>query len=170
LRLKFTSAATLKKGGSHPTNKLNNMKLNKTLMIAALIAGSVFAADVAVRAQDATNKPSTDARPPAGPGNRGRMNFDFISQQLSLSEDQKPKVKPILEDMQKQMADLRKDTTVQGTDRRAKMKEIRDGATTKLKDVLTPDQLAKWEKMGQGQRRSPATAAPAPGGDNKPPQ
>jgi len=32
------------------------MKLNKTLMIAALVAGSVFAADVAVRAQDAVSR------------------------------------------------------------------------------------------------------------------
>src|ERR1022692_2697995 len=131
------------------------MKLNKTLMIAALIAGSMFAADVAVRAQDATNTPPAGA--PPGPGARGRMNFDNIATQLALTDDQKPKVKPVIEEMMQKNADLRKDTSVQGADRRAKMKEIRDAATAKLKDILTPEQLDKWTKMGpgQGNRRPP---------------
>ena len=147
------------------------MKLNKMLMLAALVAGGVFAADMAACAQDSTNTPPANARPPGGPANRGRVNFDYIAQQLALSEDQKPKVKPIFEDMQKQLAELRKDTSVQGADRRAKIKEIRDGATTKLKDVLTPEQLDKWEKLGQPQRRQGGAGAGAgAGGDAKPPQ
>jgi Spy/CpxP family protein refolding chaperone len=147
------------------------MKLNKTLMIAALVAGSVFAADVAVRAQDATNKPAAGA--PGGPGARGRMNFDTIATQLALTDDQKTKAKPIFDEMQKKMADLRNDTSVtDATERRAKMKEIRDAATAKLKEVpLTQEQLDKWAKMGQGQRRQGgAGGAPAAGGDAKPPQ
>ena len=145
------------------------MKLNKTLMIAALIAGSVFAADVAVRAQDATNTPPAGA--PPGPGARGRMNFDNIATQLALTDDQKPKVKPIIEEMMQKNADLRKDTSVQGADRRAKMKEIRDAATAKLKDILTPDQLEKWQKIGQGGRRPAGAGTPPPAaGDTKPPQ
>jgi Spy/CpxP family protein refolding chaperone len=142
------------------------MKLNKTLMIAALVAGSVFAADVAVRAQDATNKPAAGAPP----GARGRMNFDSIATQLALTDDQKPKVKPVIEEMQQKMADLRKDTSVAQEDRRAKMKEIRDAATAKLKDILTPEQLDKWTKMQQpGNRRPPGGAGgPPPAGDAKP--
>ena len=144
------------------------MKLNKTLMIAALVAGSVFAADFAVRAQDSTNTPPAGARPP---GARGRMNFDTIATQLALTDDQKPKVKPIIEEMMQKNADLRKDTSLEQADRRAKMKEIRDAATAKLKDILTPEQLDKWTKLGQGNRRPPGGAgAPPPAGDNKPPQ
>jgi len=121
------------------------------MMIAALIAGTVFAADFAASAQDSTNTPPAGARPPGGP--RGR--FDMIATQLALTDDQKAKAKPIFDEMSQKMADLRKDTTVQGQDRRAKAKEIRDDATTKLKDVLTPEQFAKWEKMAQGNRRPP---------------
>ena len=150
------------------------MKLNKTLMIAALVAGSVFAADVAVRAQDSTNTPPPDARPPGGPGARGgQMNFDRIVQQLALTDDQKPKVKPIIEELQKKQADLRNDTSITDrTERQAKMKEIRDAATAKLKEVpLTQEQLDKWAKMGQGQRRPPGgPGGPPPAGDAKPPQ
>jgi Spy/CpxP family protein refolding chaperone len=132
------------------------MKLNKTLMMAALIAGSVFAANVAVRAQDATNTPAAGARP----GGRGLMNFDAIAKQLGLTDDQKTKAQPIFDEMRQKMTDLRQDTTVQGADRRAKMKEIRDAATAKLKDILTPEQLDKWSKMGN--RRPPGGAAANP--------
>ena len=145
------------------------MKLNKTLMIAALIAGSVFAADVAVRAQDATNTPPAGARPP---GARSRPNFDNVAAQLALTDDQKTKAKPIFEEMQKKQAELRNgpNSITDPTERRAKNKEIRDAATAKLKDILTPEQLAKWEKMGQGQRRPQggAGAAPPAGGDKTP--
>jgi|ERR1017187_1923569 Spy/CpxP family protein refolding chaperone len=149
------------------------MKLNKTLMIAALIAGSVFAADVAVRAQDSTNKPAAST-PPGGPGARGRMNFDNIATQLALTDEQKTKVKPIFDEMMQKQRDLRQDTAVTDpTERRAKMKEIRDAATTKLKEIpLTQEQLDKWAKMGQGGQRRPGAGAgaPPPAGDTKPPQ
>jgi hypothetical protein len=72
----------------------------------------------------------------------------------------------------KKMRDLRQDTSITDpTDRRAKMKEIRDATTAKLKDILTPEQLDKWTKMGQGNRRPPGGAGtPPPAGDAKPPQ
>jgi len=126
------------------------MKLNKTLALAALVAGSLFAGSVALQAQDNTNTPPAGA--PPGGGMRGRPNFEMISKQLELTDDQKPLVKPIVEDMQKQASELRKDTSLTQEDRRAKMKEIRDGAAAKLKDILTPEQFAKWQKIGQRQR------------------
>src|SRR5580698_2318087 len=139
------------------------MKLNKTLMIAALIAGSVFAADYAARAQDSTNTPPAGAPPQGGPGARGgRMNFDNISTQLALTDDQKTKVKPIIEDMLKKMADVRKDDSLQPTDKRTKNKQIRDDATTQLKDILTADQLTKWQKMIAGGGRRGGAGAPPP--------
>jgi hypothetical protein len=147
------------------------MKLNKTLMIAALVAGSVFAADVAVRAQDTNTPPPAGARPPGAPGQRGRMNFETIATQLELTDDQKTKAKPVFAELQQKMADLRNDTSLEQADRRAKMKEIRDDATAKLKDILTPEQFAKWQKMGPGNRRPPGGAgAPPPAIDAKPPQ
>ena len=133
------------------------MKLNKTLALAALVAGSLLAGSSALQAQDNTNTPPAGG--PPGGGMRGRPTFEMISKQLDLTDDQKPLVKPIVEDMQKQASELRKDTSLTQEDRRAKMKEIRDGAAAKLKDILTPEQFAKWQKMGQRQR--PPMAPPA---------
>ena len=138
------------------------------MMIAALVAGSVFAADVAVLAQDSTNTPPAGARPPGGPGARGRMNFEFVATSLALTDDQKAKAKPVFDEMQQKMTDLRKDTTLEAADRRAKMKEIRDGVTAKLKDILTEEQFAKWQKMQQNRPR-PAGGAGAPPAGGTPP-
>jgi Spy/CpxP family protein refolding chaperone len=148
------------------------MKLNKTLMIAALVAGSVLAADYTVRAQDSTNTPPAGARPPSAPGARGgRMNFDSIAKQLNLTDDQKEKAKPIFQDMTQKFADLRQDSTLSPADRRAKMKEIRDGVDSKFKEIFTPEQYDKWTKMTQGNRRPTTTPnTPPPAGGNQPQQ
>jgi Spy/CpxP family protein refolding chaperone len=146
-------------GAPDKTNKLT-MKLNKMLTLAALVAGSLFAGSVALQAQDNTNTP-----PPGAPpgGMRGRaLNFEAIAKNLELTDDQKPKAKPVIDEMLQKQRDLRADTSVAQADKRAKAKEIREAATTKLKEILTADQLAKWEKMGQRQR---PPAPPAGGGD-----
>jgi hypothetical protein len=139
------------------------MKLNRSLLMTAVMAASIFAGGSLAQAQD-TNTP-TPPPPPGAPGGgmrAGRPNFDMIAKQLELTEDQKPKVKPIIEDMQKQTADVRADSSIAPPDKRTKYKEIRDATTAKLKDILTPDQLAKWEKMGPGNRRPPGAMPPPP--------
>lgn len=158
----------MKKGGWHTVEKIFTiMKLNKTLMIAALVAGGVFAADMAARAQETTNTPPASTRPIGGARARGPMNFEFISTQLSLTEDQKAKAKPMFQEMGQKLTELRKDTTLSQADRRAKFMEIRNDLTTKLSEVLTPDQLEKWKKMGPPNRTRPAAT---PGAQAKPPQ
>jgi len=142
------------------------MKLNKTLTIAALLAGSLLTAGNLL-AQDAPkDKPPSAA---GGPSVRGRgLAFDAIAAQLKLTDEQKPKVKPVIEEMQQKNRELRTDTALTPTERRAKMKEIHDAATTKLKDILTAEQLADWEKMGVGNRRPPGGAVAPPKADAAP--
>ena len=157
------------------------MKLNQTMMIAALIAGGVFAANLAATAQDSTNAaaPAHHAAAPGAPGTRGgKGGFDNIATQLALSEDQKAKAKPVFEDMSKNISELRKDTTLDQAARGAKIKDIRDATNAKLKEILTPDQYEQWLKLSQRNRRGPGagapTAAPAttapPAADAKPQQ
>ena len=124
------------------------MKLNKTLMMATLVVSGLLGG-LSLQAQDASNQPAASAPPMRRP----QFSLDGMAKQLDLTDDQKAKVKPVMEDQQKQMADLRKDTSLAPADRRAKMKEIRDGTGAKLKEILTPEQYAKWQKMGPGNRR-----------------
>ena len=146
------------------------MKLNKTLALIA-IAVATLCTSPSMQAQDAP-KPAGDqaapaARPPRGPG----ITVEALSKSLDLTEDQKTKLKPIVDEYNKNLADLRKE--LQGAspeDRRAKMKALRDGLTPKLKEVLTPEQFAKWEKMAQFRGRPPGapTAPPAPAAPDAP--
>jgi Spy/CpxP family protein refolding chaperone len=142
------------------------MKFNKTIALAALVAGSLFAGNVALQAQDSTNTPPPAAAPPGGM--RARPSFDTLVKQLALTDDQKPKVKTVWDDLQQKQRELRADTTVAQADKRAKAKELRDAATAKLKDILTPEQLAKWEKIGPGMRQRMQPAAPANGDTTAP--
>ena len=137
------------------------------------MAGNLIAWDLAMRAQDSTtNTPPPPAAPQRGMRG-GAPSFDQVSQQLNLTDDQKPKVKAVLDDMRKQNSDVRADQSVTGADRRAKMQSIRDDANTKLKAILTPDQFQKWQTLtpARGNRRAGGGAAGgAAAGTNAPPQ
>jgi Spy/CpxP family protein refolding chaperone len=61
-----------------------------------------------------------------------------------LTDDQKPKVKAVLEETGKDMQALR---DLPQDERRPKMQSIREDETKKLKAILTPDQMDKLAKM-----------------------
>jgi Spy/CpxP family protein refolding chaperone len=141
------------------------MKLNKAFIAAALVLGSLLAGGVASQAQDNTNTPPAGA-PPGGMRRGGPgMSYEAIAKRLEITDDQKPKAEPIITDFIQKVTDLRKDTSLSREDRMAKMKGLRDDATAKLKDILTADQLAKWQQMGT---RRPGGAG-GPGVGNPPP-
>lgn len=142
------------------------MKLNKTLMIAALVAGSVFAADIAVRAQDSTNTPPAGSPPGGGQRGRGGPSIEMLTTNLSLTADQIPKVKAALDEQRQKMGELRNETDQQV--RRTKMQALRTDTTAKMKEILTAEQFAKYEKMGPGMRGNRPPGG-APGGAGAPP-
>jgi Spy/CpxP family protein refolding chaperone len=157
------------------------MKVKKMTLIAALAVGSLLVLNPALLAQDSTNTPPPGA-PPAGgppgggPGMRGRgPSLEQLTKDLDLTPDQQPKVKAVLDDQMQKMRDLRQDDSLSQDDKRAKGKTIRDEATAKLKEILTPEQFDKWQKISQRNRRpggpggSPPGGNPPPAGD-KPPQ
>lgn len=149
-------------------------------LIAALAVGSLLTLSPALRADDATNTPPST--PPAGgpppgdrgPGMRGRgPNIDMIAQRLNLTDDQKPKVKEILEGQRQQMrAVWQQGQDLSREDRMAKMKSIREDTNAKLKAVLTADQFEQWQKMESRMRgprnRPPGGPPPGEGGTNAP--
>jgi Spy/CpxP family protein refolding chaperone len=143
------------------------MKSTKTLFLTALAVGSLLAFGTVANAGDTTNNPPSAppaGAPPAGqrgPGMRG-PTLDQLATTLKLTDDQKAKVKPILDARDQKLKDLRADTTLSPEDRRTKMQAIRNDMATQMKAVLTPDQFDQWQKMNQRQRR------PAPAGGNPP--
>ncbi len=120
--------------------------MKKLSLVAALVLGGLLACCTLASAQD-TNSP--DSTPKKG-GKRGmptvEQRMERMSTELSLTDDQKPKVKAVLEDFGKQYAGLR---DVPQDERRAKMQSIREDEGKKLKEILTPDQWEKYQKMMQ---------------------
>ena len=132
--------------------------------MAALAAGALLACSPSVFAQDSTNTPPAGA--PAGGGMRGRgPSLEQLTKALALTDDQKPQVKAALDERMQKMSELRKDpdfADLSREDKMAKMKPISDAFVAKMKDILTPDQFAKFQKMGPGMRGNrPPGGAPA---------
>lgn len=118
--------------------------------------GGLLAFGPIAGAQDQTNS----VTPPPGGGRGGPPTPEKMMGHLKLTDDQKEKVKPILQDEMDKMKALRDDTSLTRQEKRPKMKEIHDATAAKLKPILTDDQYAQWEKMGQHRARK---------GGNKPP-
>jgi Spy/CpxP family protein refolding chaperone len=81
---------------------------------------------------------------------RARSHFGplaMMKQSLNLTDEQVQKLEPVMKDQQAKVAALRKDTTLSRQDRVAKLKQVGESASAKLKAVLTPEQLAKWQSM-----------------------
>lgn len=127
------------------------MKLNKTIALAALVAGSLLTG-FTLQAQDAPKDKPPGQR--GGPGMRG-ANIEQMAKDLSLTDEQKTKVKAALDERMQKALELRKDTSLSPEDRRAKMKTIQEAFTAKMKEILTADQLEKWEKSRPQQRNRP---------------
>jgi len=120
------------------------------------------------------------AQPQRGGGRRGPMSPDDRLKQMTknfdLTADQQAKIKPILVDSQKQMQDLRNDTSVDRQDRRAKMMKIMMDTNTQVRAQLDDKQKEKFDKLQQERmqrmqnRRSGGMGAPGGGNpDGTPP-
>ena len=110
-------------------------------------------------------------RGPGGPGGPMRISpeerADRLAQTLSLSADQKTKVLEILKNEQKQMSDLREDSSLSREARMDKGKEIHDGTNTQIRALLNADQQKKFDEMQErmknmGPRRGPGPEHPQP--------
>jgi Spy/CpxP family protein refolding chaperone len=115
--------------------------------------GGLVACSTLATAQDATNNV------PKKSGKRGpsiERQLEQMTNQLNLTDDQKPKVKAALEDQQKKMQEMRGDTSLTREERQEKMQTIRADMEKKMKEILTPDQFEKWQKSrGQFQKKGP---------------
>jgi len=134
------------------------MKMHKFRLLAAVAAGALIALTPNLRAEDKPEKPAAPERPEGGPrpGPRGDM-LKEMAEKLSLTADQKTKLQEAFKAQREKM----KDATPE--ERREKMKENRKTMDAKIKEILTPEQFAKWEKIreenraaGPGKRRAPS--------------
>ncbi|HRP03431.1 MAG TPA: Spy/CpxP family protein refolding chaperone [Opitutaceae bacterium] len=119
----------------------------------------LFAASFALVALSVPSIHAQNSDRPAR-GGRGEHMVDrvkHLSQELSLTDAQQTQVKAVYAEQAKEMKAVMDDTSLSDQDRRTKRMEIMRGVNGKIRDVLTPEQQAKFDKM----------QAAGPGGQGK---
>lgn len=74
------------------------------------------------------------------------QRIEQLDKALTLTADQKAKLKTYFEGERKKMQDMRADTSLTREQRQEKMKAVREDLQKEMKSVLTADQFTKWEK------------------------
>jgi Spy/CpxP family protein refolding chaperone len=145
----------------------------KSMIKLTLAALTLVVAIPFTRAQD-----KSTPLPPPPPGEQGEGKHEgmrkgprgdrlkMLAEKLSLTEDQKTKIKPIVEDEMQAMKTLRDDTTLDKDAKSAKMQEIRKAHRDQIVAILTPDQQKKFEEIKDD--RGPGGRGP--GGLDGPPK
>lgn len=75
--------------------------------------------------------------------------LQMFSEKLSLTDDQKAKLKPILQDQMQQMKAVHEDTSLSPEQKKTKMKSIHESIHEQINAVLTPEQQTKFKEMQQ---------------------
>jgi len=120
------------------------MKASNLRFIATLALGGLVLASPLAQAQENKDQPRR-----GGPRDQGRPGPEAaqrLAEQLSLTEEQKPKVAAIMQEQGEKMRALFQDQSGSREERAAKMRELNEATTAKLKGVLNAEQMAKYEK------------------------
>ena len=116
------------------------MKLTKISLIAVLAAATVLSYSPAF-AQDAKDGKDT---PKKRGGDFVKQQMERLNEELKLTDAQKPKVEALLNSQAEKMRGLR-DATPE--ERQEKVKANREEMSKKMKEILTAEQFAKYEKL-----------------------
>jgi Spy/CpxP family protein refolding chaperone len=148
-----------------------NLKL-PAIAISLLLLPSPFVRTMVAQTPEAQSTPATPATPDASapaakPVQEPAARMKRLAKELSLTDDQKTALKPILKDQYDQLVAIQADTTLSDKQRKKKNREVNMDANTKMEAILTDDQKAKVQAAmhkgkGGGGEEAPAPAAPAP--------
>ena len=124
--------------------------IKQMLAVVAIGAMSLVTPALIAQTQDNAENKSQDTAQSNVPGQESAdSKLQQISQQLNLSEDQKTKLKPILQDEVDQLKALKSDTSASSQEKLQKAKDIRASHKQQIDAILTPEQKEKWQQMKQ---------------------
>jgi len=131
------------------------MKSDRFLLLASLILGSTLMAgplaladDKKDDSKDSSKGDSTQTAPDHKRGKEELIDrFKHMAEQLNLTDEQKEKIKPIFKEEAGKLKELQGDDKLSRKEKVHKLRDVQEKISAKLKDVLTPEQLEKWEKL-----------------------
>lgn len=74
-------------------------------------------------------------------------HLQMLSEKLNLTDDQKAKLKPVLQDQEQQLKTVNDDTSLTQEQKIAKKKALHESFHEQINAVLTPEQQAKLKEM-----------------------
>ena len=128
---------------------MSNFRWSILPILVMLAAGLTFA-----QTSQETQAPPSDKQ--AGMHHHNEMSADqhlqMLSEKLNLTDDQKAKLQPILQDNMQQIKTVREDSSLSQEQKHAKLKSIHDSMHDQINAVLTPEQQAKFKQMMQTEK------------------
>jgi Spy/CpxP family protein refolding chaperone len=126
------------------------MKISKIAVIAAIAVSSLVTFTAA--AQD---KPPGEGNGPHKEHPQAGARMDKMATELGLNADQKAKWEALMKSQAEKMKAIHDDASLTQEQKREKAKALREDNDKQMKQILTPEQYAKWEKMRQERREHP---------------
>ena len=152
------------------------MRLMYFRWIGAMTLGGLLAAAPTAQTQEKKTdaKPASQAPPtvPAAPAppegrpdlrtTRVEARLKGLDRTLTLTDEQKTKIRPVLEEEVKKWEEMQQDKSIPSTERIKKFREVREATQAKIRPLLTPEQLQKLDsRLATPKRVEPAPGAPA---------
>jgi Spy/CpxP family protein refolding chaperone len=127
------------------------------MKIKRLLGGLVSLGMVAAMAVPLALAKSQDASAPQASGKQMGMRggLQAAVESLSLTDDQKAKVKDIFADAKTKYQTVSSDTSLTDDQKKVKMKELHEGTLAKVNGVLTPDQQTELKSKLEAARTKP---------------
>lgn len=119
-------------------------------LLGALMTGALLSCTSIASAQT-TNAPARTERRMTV-----QQRVDKMASELKLTDEQKTKITALLQDDAKKRKELRADTSGDRKERREKNRALMQEQTKQMKEILTADQFAQWQKMNAQGRRAGA--------------
>ncbi len=154
------------------------MKSTLKISLAAMLLGMSVAGLLRADGQPAPvqSGPSIqpDQPPPPDSGEKPQRTMDpqrtlkRMAKQLSLTDDEKAKILPLLQAQADQLNALRNDTSLSDDEKHKKMRAIMQSTREQIGALLTPEQKEKLKGM-RGDHGAHGDANPPPPANNPPP-
>ena len=121
-------------------------KVLVTMIVNGALAMGLAAASIPARAQDQeAQSQASGVRQIPSPDDVVQR----LGEKLSLSDDQKAQIKPIIAERQQKMEALRSDSSLRRGQKGRKMKSIMEDSDKKIDAILTPEQQKQYAELKQ---------------------
>jgi protein CpxP len=110
----------------------------------ALTAGLLFAGQ---KSQAPQTPPASGQSAMGATASTPEAHLQMLSEKLKLTDDQKAKLRPILQDQEKQLKAVHDDSSLSQEQKIAKKKAIHESFHEQINAELTPEQQAKFKEM-----------------------